>query len=115
MIVVHDEIDLPLGRIKIKEKGGHGGHKGIKSLIDSLGQDQFIRIRVGVGRSETGRNVTDHVLGSFHQTESKMVGDVIERAEDAVVSVLCKGAKESMNEFNRKQELNSNKAVNGGD
>ena len=71
MLVIHDDIDLIYGRIKIKVKGGHGGHNGVRSIIDTLGDDNFTRLRVGIGRSENESNVTGHVLGRFRSDEKK--------------------------------------------
>ena len=103
LIVVHDDIDLAFGRIKIKEKGGHGGHKGVKSIINAVGEDEFVRLRVGVGRSEAGSNVTDHVLGPFFDDESKQLDSVLIRARDAMVTILTEGSKVGMNRFNKKE------------
>ena len=100
ILVVHDDIDLDFGRLKIKEKGGHGGHKGIRSIIDALGKDSFVRLRIGIGRSEKGLDVTDHVLGRFGSNEIQMIRKIVERSRDAVVTILCEGAKEGMNRFN---------------
>jgi len=100
MLVIHDDIDLEFGRLKIKEKGGHGGHNGVRSLIDALGEDAFVRLRVGVGRSGNEGNVVNHVLGTFNQQERALLEKVIKRARDAVETILCEGAKEGMNRFN---------------
>ena len=100
MLVIHDDIDLEFGRLKIKEKGGHGGHNGVRSLIDALGEDAFVRLRVGVGRSGNEGNVVNHVLGTFNQQERASLEKVIKRARDAVETILCEGAKEGMNRFN---------------
>jgi PTH1 family peptidyl-tRNA hydrolase len=97
---VHDDIDLVFGRLKIKEKGGDGGHKGVRSIIDALGEDVFIRLRIGIGRSEDGRDVSGHVLGRFAADEKHMIRQIVERARDAVVTILCEGAREGMNRFN---------------
>ncbi len=102
LIVIHDDIDLAFGRLKIKEKGGHGGHKGLKSIIHAVGEDAFVRLRIGVGRSETGSSVSDHVLGPFYDDESKLLGTIIDRARDAVVTILKEGTKAGMNQFNQK-------------
>jgi PTH1 family peptidyl-tRNA hydrolase len=103
MVVVHDDIDLAYGRIKIKEKGGHGGHNGVRSLIDAFGGGEFTRLRVGIGRSETvGQAVADYVLDHFTRDETAALPEVIERARDAVVTILCKGTKIGMNQFNTK-------------
>jgi len=100
VLVIHDDIDLEFGRLKIKEKGGHGGHNGVRSIIDSLGEDAFARLRVGVGRSGNDGNVTDHVLGRFRQSERSALKNIIGRARDAVETILCEGTKEGMNRFN---------------
>ena len=100
MLVIHDDIDLEFGRLKIKMKGGHGGHNGVRSLIDALGEDAFVRLRVGVGRSGNEGNVVNHVLGTFNQQEKASLDKVIKRARDAVETILCDGAKEGMNRFN---------------
>ena len=105
MLVIHDDIDLAFGRLKIKEKGGHGGHNGIRSIMDAFGGGDFDRLRIGVGRSEAGENVTDHVLGRFSADKAEMVVRVISVARDAVVTVLCEGTKVGMNAFNRKDLL----------
>ena len=102
MVVIHDDIDLVFGRLKIKEKGGHGGHNGIRSLMDAFGGGDFVRLRIGVGRSELGDNVTDHVLGRFSEQNAELLTRIISGARDAVVTVLCKGSKAGMNLFNGK-------------
>ena len=102
MLVIHDDIDLAFGRLKIKEKGGHGGHNGIRSLMDAFGGGNFVRLRIGVGRSEAGEGVTNHVLGRFSKQQADHLAQVIIRARDAVVTVLCQGTKVGMNLFNVK-------------
>jgi PTH1 family peptidyl-tRNA hydrolase len=102
ILVVHDDIDLAFGRLKIKEKGGHGGHNGIRSLIDAFGGGDFVRLRIGVGRSDDGKSVTDHVLGRFTAQESKMLDQIIARGQDAVVMTLCQGTKAAMTYFNNR-------------
>ncbi len=101
ILVIHDDIDLAFGRIKIKEKGGDGGHKGIRSIKDAFGEGGFPRLRIGIGRSGAGKVVTDHVLGRFGPEESELLPKVIGTAADAAVTVLCQGTKEGMNRFNR--------------
>ena len=102
IIVIHDDMDFDYGRIKIKEKGGHGGHKGIKSLIDTFERDDFIRLRIGIGHPDSGVNVIDHVLGRFCPDKEKKMNQLFTQARDAIVTILCKGTKEGMNVFNRK-------------
>jgi PTH1 family peptidyl-tRNA hydrolase len=102
MLVIHDDIDLAYGRFKIKEKGGHGGHNGIRSLMDALGGGDFVRLRIGVGRSEAGTDVTGHVLGRFSPEQSQILDRIIANARDAVVTILSQGTKTGMNLFNGK-------------
>jgi PTH1 family peptidyl-tRNA hydrolase len=102
MIVIHDDIDLAYGRLKIKEKGGHGGHNGLRSLMDAFGGGDFVRLRIGVGRSGAGADVTGHVLGRFSQEQSQILDRIITNARDAVVTILSQGTKAGMNLFNGK-------------
>ena len=102
VLVIHDDIDLAFGRLKIKEKGGHGGHNGIRSLIDAFGGGDFVRLRIGVGRSEAETGVTGHVLGRFTKAETEQLGQLIARARDAVITILCEGTQVGMNNFNLK-------------
>ena len=102
VLVIHDDIDLAFGRLKIKEKGGHGGHNGIRSLIDAFGNDDFVRLRIGVGRSGFDISVSDHVLSKFSGQENESLAQIIATARDAVVMILCKGTKAGMNQFNSK-------------
>jgi PTH1 family peptidyl-tRNA hydrolase len=100
LIVIHDDIDLAFERLKIKEKGGDGGHKGIKSLIEAFGGGQFVRLRVGVGRSGPGGDVVGHVLGRFGPEELSSLDMILRRASEAIGTILCKGIKEGMNRYN---------------
>ncbi len=102
LLVVHDDIDLAFGRIKIKEKGGHGGHNGVKSLVDALGNGDFSRLRIGIGRPAHGGDVVGHVLAPFSEDEQEQLDGILARAAEAAVTVLRHGAKFGMNRFNRK-------------
>ncbi len=101
LLVIHDDIDIELGRVRIKENGGHGGHKGLKSIIECLNTDLFVRIRFGVGRPLKNANVADYVLGIYTDFEKKN----IMHAANAVIAVICNGVHNSMNYFNRKDFL----------
>jgi len=105
MLVIHDDIDLDFGRIKIIEKGGHGGHNGVRSLMDAFGGGDFSRLRIGIGRSGTGADVTGHVLGKYSDDESKVLDQLITRCRDAAVTILCKGIKDGMNRFNNQRTV----------
>jgi PTH1 family peptidyl-tRNA hydrolase len=102
ILVVHDDIDLEFGKLKIKEKGGDGGHKGVRSIIDAFGGGDFPRLRIGVGRPDAEYNAADYVLDNFTFEEKKVLSRIIASAKDAVVTILCKGTKEGMNRFNNK-------------
>ena len=101
MLVIYDDIDLAFGRLKIQEKGGSGGHKGIGSIIDALGDEEFTRLRLGVGRPANGADVVEHVLAEFTAQEKQVLGQVITFAGEAATTILCKGAREGMNRFNK--------------
>ncbi len=103
VLVVHDDIDLAFGTIKIKAKGGHGGHNGLRSIIDALADDAFARLRVGIGRPEAGLPVTDHVLGPFDAQEREALESVLERAREAAIVIVREGTTVGMNRYNRKR------------
>ncbi|MBK8014369.1 MAG: aminoacyl-tRNA hydrolase [Deltaproteobacteria bacterium] len=105
IVVFHDELDLPLGRIQIKKGGGHGGHNGVRSLMRHLPDGEFVRIRLGVGRPPAGWDGADYVLGRFRSDEWEAVGRMVDRASDAVTQVLRDGVSRAMNVFNRVQPV----------
>ncbi|MBC2715815.1 MAG: aminoacyl-tRNA hydrolase [Desulfobacteraceae bacterium] len=101
LLVIHDDIDILFGNLKIKAKGGHGGHNGIRSIIGATGGGEFPRIRVGIGRPDTQIDVTDHVLGKFSVDETKHLDPVLSYASEAAQTIINKGLTLSMNKFNR--------------
>ncbi len=105
LFVIHDDIDLVYGRLKIMEKGGHGGHKGIESLTGAFSSSDFLRLRIGVGRPAVTSDVTNHVLGKFTGREALVLGEIIIRAREAVVLLLKKGVTEGMNQINNRKLL----------
>jgi PTH1 family peptidyl-tRNA hydrolase len=107
MLVIHDDIDLAFGRLQIKENGGHGGHKGLKSIIKTVGGNNFVRLRIGIGRSEEKIDVANYVLSKFSTNEKKLLDTITKRARDAVVATTCKGAKKAMNIFNDKKLIST--------
>ncbi len=101
LIVVHDDLDLPLGRIRIRAEGSAGGHNGMKSIIERLGTQDFSRMRIGVGRPEAqGKEVVDYVLDTFSQAEQETVKAVLARACDALDEIIGKGIASAMNKHN---------------
>lgn len=103
ILVIHDDMDIEKGRIKIKEKGGHGGHKGIRSITEAFGSGDFPRLRIGIGRPEQPMDVTDYVLGKITAEEKKLFAPALENAGNAVLTIIEKGLTEAMNQFNQKQ------------
>ncbi len=101
IIVVHDDLDLPTGRLRIRERGGSGGHKGIASILAQLGTDEFARVRFGVGRPPEGWETPDYVLGRFTAEEQSVVTEAIAKAADAIEAILKEGTAPAMNRFNR--------------
>src|SRR5512136_980253 len=102
LIVVHDELDLPLGAVRIKTGGGHGGHNGLRSIIEHIGSPEFIRVRVGVGRPPAGRDAADYVLSPFAVDERKAAAEAVGKAAEAVQAIIVEGMTKAMNAFNRK-------------
>ena len=104
VILVYDEMDLPLGNLKIKVGGGSAGHKGIESIITALGDDSFTRVRVGIGKPGQKSETVNHVLSKFQKDEKKIVEDALGRAADAVLEIIARGVESAMNKFNRKPD-----------
>lgn len=98
LIVVQDDIDIPLGRIRIRKNGSCGGHNGIRNIIERLGSQSFIRLKVGVGKDRS--NVIGHVLGKFDPASRTTVDKVVSASVQAVASILRDGADKAMNVFN---------------
>jgi len=97
LIAIYDELDLPLGTIRIRERGGSAGHNGVKSIIGSLGTQEFLRIRLGIA-PET------RILKPFRKSQRKAADEMIAAAADAVEMILKEGVAAAMNRFNRKAE-----------
>ena len=112
ILVVYDEMDLPLGTVKIKPGGGSAGHKGIKSIISRTGSSDFVRIRIGIGKPRSGKGGANHVLSEFSKSEQQEIDESIERASDAVLEIIESGPQNAMNKFNARPESNENKEEN---
>ncbi len=102
ILIIHDDIDIEFGNFKIKKKGGDGGHKGLRSLIDSFGTRDFCRLRIGIGRPVDHFDAATHVLKKFSSQEKKIIKKIVARAGDVVESILSIGIENSMNRFNVK-------------
>jgi PTH1 family peptidyl-tRNA hydrolase len=106
LIVIHDDLDLPVGKIRLRLGGGSGGHKGINSIIQGLGTRDFNRVRVGIGRPETDSDgakeeaVISYVLSDFTPEEKEIIDQTIPQACEAVVALLSEGITNAMNKYN---------------
>lgn len=100
ILVVHDELDLPLGRMKMKQGGGNGGHKGLVSIEDCLGKNDFFRLRLGVGRPEHSSQVTDYVLGEFAPDEADIAAQVIRAGIKGINIFTRRGPKDAVQFIN---------------
>lgn len=105
LLVVYDDLDLPLGALRLRPGGSHGGHNGMRSIIQHLGTNQFARLRVGIGRAEPKFGDTvDHVLGNFSAAERSELEKSLDQAVLAVRHVRKHGLLDAMTQFNRKEE-----------
>jgi PTH1 family peptidyl-tRNA hydrolase len=100
ILVVVDDVALPLGRLRLRSGGSDGGHNGLKSIIVHLGET-FMRLRIGIGSSSDAERLSDHVLGEFDQSEKPTVDRAIERAAETIEHVACNGIASAMNNYNR--------------
>jgi len=105
LIVVHDEIDLPYGTLRVKVGGGHGGHNGLRSIGAALGETDYNRLRMGVGRPPEGGDVSGYVLSRFNAAERKQLQDYIDTAAEALTLFLQQGAQAAMNSYNGREVL----------
>jgi len=101
LIIIHDELDIPFGQVKIKEGGGHGGHNGLRSLMEELGSGDFLRVRVGIGRPAKGDPVK-YVLGNFGKDEAPQLPRVLDGVCDLLGVLLREGVPKAMSLYNRK-------------
>ena len=102
LIVIYDDIDLDPGQLRIRKKGSAGGHNGIKHIIQQLGTQNFVRIKVGVGAKPKGWDLADHVLGRFDKEDRALIEEAQERACKAVELILTDSVDAAMNEYNKK-------------
>lgn len=103
IMAAHDDMDIPIGTIRIRKKGSAGGHNGIKSLLSHIGSENFCRLRIGIGRPQPGWSVINHVLAKFNDQEQKEIGDAIKQLIPAVECMVLEGPDMAMNKFNPKK------------
>jgi PTH1 family peptidyl-tRNA hydrolase len=99
LIIIHDDLDMQKGKVRIRRKGSSGGHKGIESIIQSVSSKDFVRLKIGIGRAE-GVDPEDYVLNRFRRSEIPLIKKTIEKASEAVTSILTEGIEKAMNRFN---------------
>ena len=105
LLVIVDDIQLPLGRIRIRRQGSDGGHNGLLSIIETLGTPAFSRLRLGIGGPPEGEAMIDFVLGAFEPHEREAVVEMVGRATDALRVVLREGLEKAMNQFNKSDSI----------
>jgi PTH1 family peptidyl-tRNA hydrolase len=111
IVVAHDDLDLDVGRVKLKAGGGHGGHNGLRSMIDQLGSRDFLRVRIGIGRpghqDQAGprdqQAGSGYVLSDFPAAQSRIVDDAVATAANAMESIVARGITAAMNDFNARE------------
>jgi peptidyl-tRNA hydrolase, PTH1 family len=101
-IVVYDELDLPFGTLRIKQRGGTAGHNGLESIIGSLGTDDFVRVRLGIQPDHPVRDGARYVLSQFKKSQLEAVDELVDRGADAVEGILNEGLAAAMNRFNQR-------------
>ncbi|MFI5114781.1 MAG: aminoacyl-tRNA hydrolase [Terriglobales bacterium] len=104
LIVIYDELDLPLGTIRIRQRGSSAGHNGMESILGALGSDEFLRVRLGIAPDRKVVDGVKYVLTPFRKRQLKVVDEILEAGAQAVETIVKEGAAAAMNRFNRKPE-----------
>ncbi|MCX7845019.1 MAG: aminoacyl-tRNA hydrolase [Dictyoglomaceae bacterium] len=102
MLVIHDDLDLELGRIRIRYNGKDGGHKGIKSIIEEINSKEFYRLRIGIGRPKFKEDIIEYVLSNFENEEKEVINKIIRLTPEIIKVILEEGWEKAQNLFNRK-------------
>jgi PTH1 family peptidyl-tRNA hydrolase len=113
LIVVYDELDLPFGTVRLKQRGGTAGHNGLESILGALGTDEFLRVRMGIAPDHPVRDGARYVLGQFKKSQYEAVDLLLDTAADAVTAIVTEGAQAAMNRFNRRKPEENNGAAAG--
>lgn len=114
LILIHDDLDLDLGRLRIKQEGGHGGHNGIRSVIEAIGTPQFTRIKIGIGRPAPRQDSADYVLQPFTREELEVLNPCLDRAVDALECLIHRGIAVAMNQFNIREKPAGDEGMQAG-
>jgi len=108
LIVVHDDLDLLFGRIRFKQRGGDGGHQGVRSIIESMGGNNFLRLKVGIGRPPQGIDPAEYVLEAFDKIEQPHLDRILSLAAESLKVMLLEGLEKAMNQFQKKERTGGN-------
>ena len=102
LLIIHDDLDLPFGKLRFKQRGGDGGQQGVRSIIESMGGNNFLRLKVGIGRPPQGMDPAEYVLGTFDKTEQSQLDQILSRAAESLKIMLLEGLEKAMNQFQKK-------------
>jgi PTH1 family peptidyl-tRNA hydrolase len=105
LVVVHDDLDLPFGRLRFKRRGGAGGHQGVRSIIECMGGNNFLRLKVGIGRPPEGMDPAEYVLDVFDNLEQSHLDQILSRAAESLRVMLLEGLENAVNQFQKKFSL----------
>jgi PTH1 family peptidyl-tRNA hydrolase len=105
LIIVHDDLDLPFGRLRFKQRGGDGGHQGVRSIIEGVGGNIFLRLKVGIGRPSQGSDPAEYVLETFEKVEQLHLDQVLLQAAESLKVMLLEGLEKAMNQFQKGDRL----------
>ena len=101
LIIISDDVSMDVGKVRIRKKGSAGGHNGLKNIIEHLGHDNFIRVKIGVGEKPKGWDLADYVLGRFSAPERETLNETAKWAADAIRAIITDGPDSAMNRYNR--------------
>jgi len=104
LIVIYDELDLPFGAVRIKQRGGSAGHNGLESILNALGTDEFLRIRIGIAPERKIGDGAKYVLSQIKKSQEKVIGEALDTAAEAAKAIVTDGAQAAMNRFNRRDK-----------
>jgi PTH1 family peptidyl-tRNA hydrolase len=102
LIIVHDDLDLPFGRLRFKQRGGDGGHQGVRSIIERMGGNNFLRLKVGIGRPSQEMDPAEYVLDVFDKIEQPYIDQILSRAAESLKVLLLEGLEKAINQFQKK-------------
>jgi PTH1 family peptidyl-tRNA hydrolase len=104
LVIVHDDLDLPFARLRFKQRGGDGGQQGVRSIIERMGGNNFLRLKVGIGRPPQGMDPADYVLETFDKAEQSQLYQILSQAAESLRVMLLEGLETAMNRFQKKKD-----------